>query len=53
MKHWIKCLFSFCRHDWIFMRNIYGDEINKCEGHRSMWCCRKCGVLKTKPNLMD
>ena len=34
-----------CRHDYVFERNIYGDEIN-WTGFRSWWRCRKCGALK-------
>ena len=32
-----------CGHDYIFVRNIYGDEINQCGGYRSLWQCMKCG----------
>ena len=33
----------FCRHEYEFVRNIYGDEINHAGGCRSWWRCRKCG----------
>lgn len=26
-----------CEHDYVFVRNIYGDEINRCGGYRSLW----------------
>lgn len=32
-----------CEHDYVFVRNIYGDEINRCGGYRSLWQCVKCG----------
>ena len=32
-----------CEHNYIFVRNIYGDEINQCGGYRSLWQCMKCG----------
>ena len=36
----------FCDHkgcDKVFIRNIYGDEINHRNGNRSMWSCSHCG----------
>lgn len=30
-----------CRHDFLPLRNIYGDEIN-IHNARSVWICRKC-----------
>ena len=32
-----------CKHEYVWVRNIYGDEINHVGGHRSWWRCRKCG----------
>lgn len=33
-----------CRHrNLVFVRNIYGDEINWCGGYRSVWQCCDCG----------
>ncbi len=29
-------------HDWLFVRNIYGDEINVCGGARSIYRCSGC-----------
>ena len=34
-----------CEHDYEFVRNIYGDEINWCGGYRSEWRCKKCGKI--------
>lgn len=41
----------FCRHKFGFSYNIFGDEINRHNGNRSMWVCYKCGKRKSKPNL--
>lgn len=32
----------FCRHDYVFVRNLYGDQINVFGGARSIWQCSKC-----------
>lgn len=40
------------RHEYRFLQNIYGDEINLFEG-RSMWECHKCGLLKTRQTLKE
>ena len=37
---------NVCRHEYEFVRNIYGDEINLAARCRSMWRCKKCGGLK-------
>ena len=43
----------FCRHKTIkFHRNIYGDEINRCDGKRSWWYCDDCGKFLLKDNLV-
>ena len=49
----VKRLFRLkkCEHDWKFVRNIYGDEINHCGGYRSLWECRKCGRLQWREQL--
>lgn len=49
MMKWIKRL--FCKHEYVFLRNIYGDEINWCGGYRSIWRCKKCGSLEYRKNL--
>ena len=50
---WIKKLFRICEHDWEFVRNIYGDEINDCGGYRSVWRCKKCGKLEYRRYLQS
>ena len=49
MMKWIKSL--FCEHEYEFVRNIYGDEINACGGYRSIWKCKKCGKIEYRKNL--
>lgn len=41
----------FCRHEYVFERNIYGDEINHVGGHRSWWRCKICGKRALDPHL--
>lgn len=36
----------FCAHDFIFVRNIYGDEILEHGYKRSVWKCKHCGRVK-------
>jgi hypothetical protein len=42
---WLFSFFKqmFCRHEWRFHRNVYGDEIMHRSFNRSEWCCSKCG----------
>lgn len=42
----------FCKHEWEFWRNVYGDEINFLDC-RSLYTCKKCGLLKRAPELVD
>ncbi len=42
----------FCKHEYEFIRNIYGDEINHLDGKRSWWRCRKCGKWVARRALM-
>lgn len=44
----------FCKHDYGFVRNIYGNEINILNA-RSIWRCRhlSCGKVKLSPTLYD
>ena len=49
MIKWVKRL--FCEHEYEFVRNIYGDEINVCEGYRSIWKCKKCGKIEYRKKL--
>lgn len=37
----------------VFLRNIYGDEINKLNGKRSMWSCTHCGGVIHKDFLNE
>lgn len=43
------------KHELVFIRNIYGDEINKLSLPnkicRSEWRCLKCGKIKYKTYL--
>jgi len=34
-----------CIHNYKFIRN-YTDEVSVSKGHRSLWICDKCGILK-------
>ncbi len=43
----------FCRHDFRFWRNIYGDEIILSGWKRSDWKCAKCGQLQLRDYLVD
>lgn len=36
----------FCKHDYEFVRNIYGDAIRYLGWKRSEWKCKKCGKVK-------
>lgn len=40
-----------CKHEYVFERNIYGDEINHTGGNRSWWHCTKCGKRALDPHL--
>lgn len=44
----------FCKHSFVFDRNIYGDEINRIslsKIYRSKWKCSECGKIKYKGEL--
>ena len=43
----------FCPHEYVWVRNIYGDEINLAGGRRSWWRCRKCGKWLLSNALVD
>lgn len=47
---WIKRL--FCKHEYEFVRNIYGDEINQLNYKRSECKCKKCGKLNIEMNYI-
>lgn len=38
----------FCKHDYVFIRRIYGDEINAHDGKRNEYRCKKCGIYTWK-----
>lgn len=40
-----------CHHNYAWVRNIYGDMINMCNGMRSEWRCVDCGKWTLRPNL--
>ena len=42
-----------CKHDYRFVRNLYGDEINLYGGARSVWQCANCGKLQFRSNLFN
>ena len=42
-----------CEHDYEFVRNIYGDDINWCGGYRSEWRCKKCGKTEFRRYLHE
>lgn len=41
----------FCTHEWVFWRNVYGDEINALNC-RSLHVCTKCDLLKRGQRLV-
>jgi len=43
-KLWVRPL--FCKHDYQFVRNIFGDEIHWHGWKRSVWRCSKCGKVR-------
>ena len=43
--------FKKCKHEYEFIRNIYGDEINQHDGKRSEWKCKKCGKIEYRYHL--
>ena len=49
--NWFKRLFKKCDHNWEFVANIYGDQINYCGGKRSIWRCKKCGNFQYRDEL--
>ena len=41
----------FCKHEWEFESNIYGDPINMYGG-RSWWRCKKCNQYQVREYLV-
>lgn len=40
-----------CDHEYKWVRNIYGDEINLTDGKRSIWKCFKCDKIQYRDEL--
>jgi len=40
-----------CNHEYKFISNIYGDQINYYNGKRSIWKCKKCGKIEYRDEL--
>lgn len=40
-----------CDHEYKFVRNLYGDQINQHDGARSVWECIKCGHIQYREDL--
>lgn len=61
MTHWITSWFKlwvwgtvtswFCRHDYKWYRNVYGDEINHVDW-RTEYRCVECGKIRGVPFLV-
>ena len=49
--NWFKSL--FCKHEYEFGYNIYGDQINYCGGKRSIWICKKCRKIEYRDELYN
>lgn len=43
----------FCKHDYVFESNEYGDPILFPYFHRSNWVCRKCGMWQGRDYLVN
>ena len=43
----------FCRHNYKFVRRLYGDEINIHNGKRNEYICEKCGKYKYDNQKID
>jgi len=43
----------FCKHDFTFMRNLYGDQIIEWNYSRSVWRCSKCGRVEGRAELLS
>jgi hypothetical protein len=42
----------FCNHDYLWVRNVYGDEIYMTgKFKRSWWKCNKCGKWQLREQL--
>ncbi len=45
----------FCKHNFVFIRNLHGDEINQHNGKRSLWQCTRCGkqIYMNRPLIVE
>lgn len=43
----------FCKHDYQWARDIYGEEINVRSGKRSEWVCSKCGQCQYRSGRFE
>lgn len=43
----------FCKHNYQWVRNIYGDEIIYKDYNRSIWKCSKCQKIIYKEKLYE
>lgn len=43
----------FCRHNFEFVRNLYGDQIIGWGYKRSVWKCSHCGKLQGRDDLHE
>jgi hypothetical protein len=42
----------FCKHNYLWVRNVYGDEIYMAgKWKRSWWKCDKCNKMKSSEHL--
>jgi hypothetical protein len=51
---WVFAVISrfFCKHDFLWLRNVYGDEIYMTgKFKRSWWKCNKCGKWQSREQL--
>lgn len=39
---------TFCTHKYEFYKNLYSEDITRCKGKRSLWICKKCGMLESR-----
>ena len=51
---WVCAVISrfFCKHDYLWVRNVYGDEIYMTGKFKRSWGkCNKCGKWQSKEQL--
>jgi len=47
VKNWFIKFFDIHEHKYEFHMNLYGDQINRFNGARSVWICSVCKNWKT------